>query len=198
MLNQITPLTSSQPKSSDDAVDLLIGCHQRIRHFTDVAVKLAHSQGLAAQEIAQAAAGVHRYYSVSLPLHEADEEQTLRPRLDAVADERIRHALFAMNDQHQAIDELLERLLPLLVLVKNNPDMLPDVGGEMCSITKALEEIFRTHLQMEEEVIFPAIRQILPDSTRAQILSEMQARRKQGLDPRGQGSARSEGGKGDN
>jgi iron-sulfur cluster repair protein YtfE (RIC family) len=179
MLNQISPLTS-KPKSSEDAVDLLLGCHQRIRHFTGVAVKLAHAQGAVPGEVAQAAAGVHRYYSVSLPLHEADEDQTLHPRLSAVADDRVSHALVAMGDQHQAIDELIERLLPLLVMVKNNPDTLPIVGGEMCSITKALDEMFRAHLQMEEEVIFPAIRAVLPETIRAQMLYEMQQRRKQG------------------
>ena len=179
MLNQISPLTSSQPKS-EDAVDLLLGCHQRIRHFTGVAVKLAHAQGATPEEIAQAAAGVHRYYSVSLPLHEADEDQTLRPRLGAIADDRIGHALLAMSDQHQAIDELIERLLPLLVMVEHNPDMLPAVGGEMCSITQALGEMFRAHLQMEEEVIFPAIREALPETARAEMLREMQERRKQG------------------
>jgi iron-sulfur cluster repair protein YtfE (RIC family) len=178
MLNQITP-ASTQPKS-EDAVDLLVGCHQRIRHFTGVAVKLAHAQGATADEIAQAAAGVHRYYSVSLPLHEADEEDTLRPRLDAIADERVRHALLAMSDQHQAIDELLERLLPLLTMVGNNPEALHAAGSEMCSITKALNEIFAAHLQMEEEVIFPAIRSALPAGLQAEMLREMQARRKQG------------------
>ncbi len=180
MLNQITPLNSSQPKSSEDAVDLLIGCHQRIRHFTGVAVKLAHAHGATTEEIEQAAAGVHRYYSVSLPLHEADEEQTLQPRLRGVANESLGHALLAMADQHQAIDELLERLLPLLVLVRNNPDALTQVGGEMCSITKALEETFRAHLQMEEDVIFPAIHSVLSESTRAEMLREMQQRREQG------------------
>lgn len=179
MLNQINPLTSDKPKT-EDAVDLLIGCHQRIRHFTGVAIKLAHAHGATAEEIGQAAAGVHRYYSVSLPLHEADEDQTLQPRLRAVAGEPVRHALLVMGEQHQAIDELIERLLPLLVLVRNNPDALAEVGGEMCSITKALEEIFRAHLQMEEEVIFPAIRSALPESTREEILHEMQERRKQG------------------
>jgi iron-sulfur cluster repair protein YtfE (RIC family) len=179
MLNQITPLTSAQAKSSEDAVDLLIGCHQRIRHFTGVAVKLAHAQGATREEIGKAAAGVHRYYSVSLPLHEADEEQTLQPRLRAAAGEPVRHALLAMGDQHQAIDELIERLLPLLVLVRDKPDALAEVGGEMCSIAKALEEIFRAHLQMEEEVIFPAIRSALPESAREEILREMQERRKQ-------------------
>ena len=180
MLNQISPLTPAQPKS-DDAVALLLGCHQRIRHFTGVAAKLAHAQGATPDEIATAAAGVHRYYSVSLPLHEADEEKTLQPRLAAVADDRVNHALLAMGDQHQAIEELMERLLPLLVMVKNNPDTLHAAGGEMCSITRALEDMFRAHLQMEEEVIFPAIRNLLPESARQEMLREMQARRKPGV-----------------
>src|ERR1700758_1968682 len=101
MLNQIS-FPSTQPKS-EDAVDLLLGCHQRIRHFTGVAVKLAHAQSAGPDEIVQAAASVHRYYSVSLPLHEADEEDTLRPRLNSLADEKVKHALMAMHDQHQAI-----------------------------------------------------------------------------------------------
>ena len=77
-------------------MDLLLGCHARIRHFTAVAVKLAHALAATSDEIRQAAEVVHRYYSVSLPLHEADEDQTLRPRLDAVADQQVHHALLAM------------------------------------------------------------------------------------------------------
>src|ERR1700739_2209571 len=98
MLNQIS-FPSTQPKS-EDAVDLLIGCHQRIRHFAGVAIKLAHAQGATPEEVVQAASGVHRYYTVSLPLHEADEEETVRPRLNALSDEKLRHALLAMTDQH--------------------------------------------------------------------------------------------------
>ena len=113
MLNQITPPRPyNQPP--EDALDLLLGCHQRIRHFTVTAKNLAHAQGATHDEIRMAAAGVHRYYSVSLPLHEADEEDSVRPRLDALDDERVHHALAAMHDQHQAIDESIERLLPLL------------------------------------------------------------------------------------
>jgi hypothetical protein len=82
-----------------------------------------------------------------------------------------------MSDQHLAIDELLERLLPLLVMVRNNPEALPAAGAEMCAITKALDEIFRAHLQMEEEAIFPAIHGALPQATQAEMLLEMRARR---------------------
>lgn len=142
-------------------------------------MKLAHAQSAAPDDIRRAAAGVHRYYSVSLPLHEADEEETLRSRLEAIPDEKVRHALVAMSDQHMAIDELLERLLPLLVMVRNNPDALTAAGAEMCAITRALDEIFRAHLQMEEGVIFPAIRSALAEATQAEVLREMQARRSQ-------------------
>ena len=179
MLNQIMPARPAQ-HPPEDAVDLLMGCHQRIRHFTGVATKLAHAQGAGADEIRQASAGVYRYYSVSLPLHEADEEDSVRPRLDAASNERVRHALLAMADQHMAIDELIERLLPLLRLLEQNPGSQSQVGGEMCSLTKALDEIFRAHLDLEEAVIFPAIREVLPESVRAEMLTEMQHRRKQG------------------
>jgi hemerythrin-like domain-containing protein len=176
MLNQISPFASPQSKT-EDVVDLLTGCHDRIRHFTSAAVRLAHAQGATADDISQTAARVHRYYTVSLPLHEADEEDTLRPRLAVIADEKMSHALAAMHEQHQAIDELLERLLPLLVLVRSKPENLHPAAAEMCSITRALDEIFRAHLQMEEEVIFPAISTALSESVRQEMLHEIRARR---------------------
>lgn len=180
MWNQISPAPSVPKSSSDDVRELLLGCHQRIRHFTGVATKLAHAQGAAHQEIRSAADAVYRYYAVSLPLHEADEEESLRPRLGAIADAKLQHALTAMHEQHMAIDDLLERLLPLLRMVGNNPELLADAGGEMCSITKALDEMFRAHLQMEEEVIFPAIDDPLTERDRSDLLREMRERRKPG------------------
>jgi iron-sulfur cluster repair protein YtfE (RIC family) len=179
MLNQITqPRPARQPP--EDALDLLLGCHQRIRHFAATASRLAHAQGTTAEEIRMAAAGVFRYFSVSLALHEADEEDSLRPRLEALAGERVHHALAAMHDQHQAIDELIERLLPLLQLLERNPSAIDQVGGEMCGISKALEEIFNAHLELEEKEIFPAIREKLSNEDQAEMLQEMQSRRKPG------------------
>ena len=179
MLNQITPPRPPN-RPPEDALDLLLSCHERIRHFAATASRLAHAQGASHDEIRMTAAGLYRYFSVSLPLHEADEEHTLLPCLHALGDERVHHALLAMHDQHQAIDELLERLLPLVLLAERNPASLDQAGGEMCSITKVLEEVFRAHLQLEEEVIFPVIRTQLPDETRAAMLAEMQQRRQQG------------------
>ena len=85
-----------------------------------------------------------------------------------------------MHDQHQAIDELVERLLPLLLLVERNPATIHEAGGEMCSITKALQEIFDAHLKLEEDAIFPVIREQLSQDEQAAMLKEMRLRRQQG------------------
>jgi iron-sulfur cluster repair protein YtfE (RIC family) len=178
MLNQIALRDrSSKPES---ALELLISCHDRIRHFTSSISKLAHSEGSELSEISTAAGAAHRYFTVALPLHEADEEESLRPRLLESGAAEISAALDAMGHQHQAIDDLIERLLPLLILLSNNPAKLPEVHGELCTIAKALSEVFSGHLQLEELVIFPALTDSLSAEAQAEVLVEMRERRKQG------------------
>lgn len=169
----------NQPKAAENAVELLIACHQRIRHFTSMLRKLAHAEGATPAEISSAADAIYRYFSVALPLHEADEEESVRPRLES-GSEKVVGALAAMTHQHQTVDELVERVLPILVMLSNNPAKLPEAHAELCSIAKALEEVFVGHLALEEEVIFPALRTELPAEALAGVLGEMQERRKQG------------------
>jgi iron-sulfur cluster repair protein YtfE (RIC family) len=178
MLHGIKALNATAKKET--AVDLLVGCHDRIRHFTAVVSKLAHAEGTALPEISTAAQSAYRYFSISLPLHEADEEESLRPRLHGVGDTRVTGALDAMTHQHHAIDDLVERMLPLLTLVSSNPGKLPEVHGELCTIAKALGEAFQGHLDLEENILFPAIESELSADSQSGMLREMQQRRKPG------------------
>jgi iron-sulfur cluster repair protein YtfE (RIC family) len=178
MLHGITTTHSTTP--SQDAVALLAACHHRIRHFTLVVGKLAHAEGSPLPEIRTAADSAYRYFTVALPLHEADEEQSLRPRLLDHSTADLAGALDAMVHQHEAIEDLLERLLPILMLVANNPAKLPDAHGELCTLSKALAEVFQGHLELEEKVIFPAVQEKLSQDAQDGILLEMQERRKQG------------------
>src|SRR5512135_3248017 len=97
-----------------DPVDMLLACHSRIRNFTAIAHRLAEAKGAAAAEIANAAEAVHRYYTVALPLHEADENETVYPRLRAAmtAAGAPPEAVEAMVEQHGPIDALVAELVP--------------------------------------------------------------------------------------
>ncbi len=180
MLNQIK--TNTSVAASQDAIQLLQACHQRIRHFSGVAVRLAHAQGASEEEIVQAADGLYRYFTVALPLHEADENISVHPRLKKAAPqgELAGPAADAMVDQHNAIDELVERLVPLWVLLRRNPAKQPELAGEMCAIAGRLNEIFESHLKLEEEIIFPALQKYLSPEQLSHIVHEMQERRKNG------------------
>jgi len=187
MLNQIhNRAASSGPQT---AASLLLGCHDRIRHFTGVAVNLAHAHAAEPGQISRAADAVYRYFSISLPLHEADENLSLHPRLHralgtAAPDEHstLRQlagpAADAMLEQHESIDQLVERMLPLLTILHNNPAALPDVANELCEITSALKQMFDGHLKLEEETVFPAMEKYLSPEELAELVAEMQARRR--------------------
>ena len=181
MLQNIKMPEVSSAKSTT-AADRLKSCHDKIRHFSGVAVRLAHAQGATEREIMQAADGLHRYFTVALPLHEADENLSLHPRLRRAlpAEELAGPAADAMLDQHLAIDELVERLVPLWFLARSTPEKLPEIAGEMCALSQRLKELFDAHLKLEEETIFPAMERYLSQSDQAEMVREMQDRRQQG------------------
>ena len=167
------------PAAEQDAVDMLLACHNRIRSFTAIAHRLATVQGAAPAEIANAAAAVHRYYTVALPLHEADENETVYPRLrDAIAASGAPpDAVEAMVEQHGPIDELIAQLVPLWEQAQRAPQQLPDLAPQMATRCARLQELWQEHLALEEETVFPAIRRLLDPATLRQMRDEMRARR---------------------
>jgi hypothetical protein len=194
MLNQIKSAQSVETKE-ETVQDALLGCHMRIRHFTEMACKLAHAHAAEPEQIQKAAADVHRYFTVALPLHEADENVSLHPRLrkalpggDSTANtgEDSETALLrrlggpaadAMVEQHESIDQLVERLVPLCTILRTQPAKLDELSQELHEVSAALKEIFTAHLEMEEKTVFPAMERFLSANELAEIRDEMRTRR---------------------
>jgi hemerythrin-like domain-containing protein len=160
-----------------DVVDALLDCHARIRHFTATATALAGAAGAPSAEIASAAAGVIRYFTEALPLHSADEDASIAPRLRARAPEPVCAALDAMTRQHGEIDRTLAEALPRWTEVAADPTCLPAHAALLRDLAARLVTQWDEHLGLEEATIFPAIRAHLPEEERAQIQAEMRARR---------------------
>jgi iron-sulfur cluster repair protein YtfE (RIC family) len=165
-----------QAGDTSDAVDLLLGCHQRIRHFTAMALRLA-APDAPRDQIGAAAGAVYRYYSVALPLHEADENQSVYPRLRAALSAAgatlAAAANQAMVDQHVEIDKLIARLLPQWAELPAHPEKAPATAATAARLHAAWQE----HLELEEQVVFPALRSFLTPQDRDAIRQEMSQRR---------------------
>jgi hemerythrin-like domain-containing protein len=160
-------------------LEMLQGCHVRIRHFMQLSRTLAQATDASQNDIADAAASLTRYFSEALPLHEADENQTLFPRLYDAAPlgSPLREAAKTMVEQHRIIDELVTELLSLCGAIHRQPELLPSLASRLKQVTSALDEVFTSHLHMEETVIFPAL-QLFPPALLKEISNEMQQRRR--------------------
>ena len=179
MLNTIKSVAHNQDYAPEDAVSTLLGCHDRIRHFTNMALRLASADHVSNDDIVSAAGQVHRYFTVALPLHEADENESLHPRLRQAAPEGelAGAAADAMVEQHRSIDEIVERLVPICELLTRNPAVHKALAPELLQLSTALQQMFASHLELEEQTIFPAIRKYLTEFQLASIVEEMQYRR---------------------
>lgn len=180
----LVPLKTAEPVTprSDDPIDLLLDCHQRLRLFTTLAVQLAAQPAAHPAEVRDVAGKVHRYFTVALPLHEEDEERSLFPRLLARVP-ALAATVARLHEDHEAHAVRVGALVALCQELNTWPERFGVLRADLNEAAWALEEIWRVHLTLEETEIFPALRSALTAEERSAIRDEMRARRAQ-LPPR--------------
>jgi iron-sulfur cluster repair protein YtfE (RIC family) len=159
-----------KPPAAETPASLLLDCHARIRSFARLAVRLA-SEDAPDAELTDAAARVHRYFTKALPLHIADEERSIAPRLRRFAPDAA-EALAAMEREHRMHDELLARLVPAWDALRLDPRGRQDTLADARHLETQLEE----HLLAEERAVLPALDR-LPAAEARGIVDELRARR---------------------
>lgn len=161
-----------------DVTARLRDCHRRIRGF------LAEAEAVAAADAAVpgagagaddgprrvSAAGVLRYFRVALPLHEADEDASIAPRL--VGSEG---PVMALIEEHGVIDGLVDELARDWEAASRG-EPIADGARHRATLARVLA-IFERHLEREETEIFPRI-DALPEDERRAIVREMDERRR--------------------
>ncbi len=165
----------SKPQGeSEDAISLLLGCHDRIRHFTSIALRIAQHANAPASDRADAARSVLRYFQIALPLHEADENESIYPRLhQRLPAGALAEANENMVRQHGEIDRVIAELIPMWQSTVEGAKPAP----ALFSTTERLQSLWDTHLALEEEKVLPAMRKYLTGEDLESIRAEMRARR---------------------
>ena len=164
----------SERGDARDLVAQLLDCHDRIRTFVALAKAAGERADLPDAERSEACTRVARYFREALPLHVADEEQSVWPRLRA-HDAAVDRALTEMHEQHEQHAPKLQVLLAAAAQLEHRPS---EVACQLAlaQAADALTVDFAEHLQLEETIIFPAIRRVLSAELQAEIMAEQRKR----------------------
>jgi len=184
--NDLTMLLSLESKrqghGSEDAIGLLVACHTRIRSFTQTALRLSQAGRAPVNEIADAAAAVHRYFTVALPLHVQDEDISLAERLAPVATEAVLEDLVLLAGQHREIEALVDELVPQWHALMNEPRRLAKMAPSLQEDTMRLDELFQEHLALEEQRVFPASKTLMTIPEQLALAKDIRDRRARSME----------------
>lgn len=169
----------------DQPLGLLADCHRRIEMFLGVLLRIAREragQPLDSQA-AEAVSKAKRYFAEAAPRHTADEEDSLFPRVRAALPERSEslEALDRLHHEHHTADELHARVDALLASWLGDGRLSEERSAELTSALTQLQQLYQTHIELEEAVVFPLAGRILSNEALATVGAEMRSRR--GLKP---------------
>lgn len=99
------------------------------------------------------------------------------PRLRRAAPATLAAAAEGMVRQHAGIDALVAEMLLLWAEVQREPRKLSDVAAAIAERSRRLQELWDTHLELEERKVFPAMQQFLSPQELEAVREEMQRRR---------------------
>lgn len=169
----LTHIRSRQePGAPEGPADLLRGCHERIRRFGALALRLG--EPAPADDRAAAALAVRRYFCEALPLHVADEDESMAPRLRG-AGAAVAAALARMSAEHGPIEEAVAAAAPLWAALAAAPEDRALLAAVVAAGARLVPLLFR-HIEAEEAELFPALAQ-LDEAAQAAMLAEMRGRR---------------------
>jgi hemerythrin-like domain-containing protein len=164
-----------------DPTGLMSDCHRRIEMFMRTLSTAAQFEGrLLSADESRALEAALRYFREAAPKHNADEEESLFPRLRCLPDLEVQRVLVNLDrleqehrwadPLHMEIDRLGQRWLSNGRLGKN------DVHAFQTAIRK-LVAMYGTHIHFEESVLFPLATRILSPAQTTEIAREMAKRR---------------------
>src|SRR5512146_2462062 len=148
----------AEPDSGfDDPIGMLKDCHRRIESFLHVLVLVAdRSRGKTlSEEEAAAVTSALNYFRSGGQRHNADEEESLFPRLRKQSANGALNELSRLEDEHQQTNALHVTLERLFLIWIESGWLNKDDERTLFEATQKLEGIYKDHIKVEEEIVFP-------------------------------------------
>jgi hemerythrin-like domain-containing protein len=168
---------NSLETTPDEAIRLLLDCHEQTRECLSLARHIADAKTPDGEEVLEAAWRVRRFFDRVLPLHARDEEDSILPRLrgrDPALDEELD---WVIRDHH-GHGRTIAALVAACEEIARIPSKRAALARYVARAAAELESHFLEHLTREEEIVFPAMRRLLDASACAAIVAEFHWRRR--------------------
>ncbi len=163
-----------------DPTGLLSDCHRRIEMFLRSLQTVANGEAKLDDERRRALDLALRYFRESAPKHTADEEESLFPRLQELADEEVKAALANVEElerDHREADALHRRVEELGSAWLEAAELGASELTEFRNAVARLGEIYPDHIEVEDRILFPVAARALSSGQKAEIGAEMALRR---------------------
>jgi len=165
-----------------DPIGLLSDCHRRIEMF------LGSLQAVAdlvdqppTEDVRRALESALSYFCQAAPKHTADEEETLFPRLRQMRNPEVEAAFSRvekLEEEHRFAALLHEAVERIGTEYLSNGNLADGEITDFRRSVASLAAIYKQHISIEDELIFPLASRMLSASEKQEVASEMAGRRK--------------------
>ena len=163
----------------DDPIGMLMDCHRRIENFLHVlclVAESARSRALSDEETIAVESALH-YFRTGGQRHNADEEESLFPRLRAELTLCSFEEIAGLEGDHKTANDLHTQIDRLFTEWIANSDLSAEDSQQLLNATNRLKHLYDAHIQIEEKIVFPRAAKVLDPQAIAAIGREFRARR---------------------
>jgi hemerythrin-like domain-containing protein len=163
----------------DDPIGMLKDCHRRIESFLQIlciVVERAQSRALTDEEADAIRAALH-YFRTGGQRHNADEEESLFPRLRTEPGVASFEEIASLESEHHVASELHTQVDNLYTGWIADASLNPEDTQRLLSTTERLQQLYDEHIKLEEEIVFPRAAQVLNPQATVAMGQEFRARR---------------------
>ncbi|HZL99755.1 MAG TPA: hemerythrin domain-containing protein [Planctomycetota bacterium] len=169
----VAPAPQGKCCGHHDAFAILHDCHEhileRLTRLETLGRELRGAQVIEERHLA-VLADVLTFLDTAVPLHSADEEQTLFPRLrEALGPSGGHTPMDCMEQEHVQHQALLAGLKR--AVVKRDPAATGQAA-------LAIVSVYREHIDKEESVLFPWARELLTDPVLVETMTQQMRQRR--------------------
>jgi hemerythrin-like domain-containing protein len=167
--------------SFSEPTGLLSDCHRRIEMFLGVLVAVGGViDDPPNEETTRALSSALRYFAEAAPKHTADEEVSLFPRLRQLGDPALQSALARLEhleDDHRVVAPLHDSVDRLGKKYLAAGKLSAAEVAEYRHAVVGLAAVYKEHIRIEDDEVFPLAERVLPETVKAAIAGEMAGRR---------------------